>query len=246
MPNNQKGSTLIILAVLVLLILVGGGAYYLGTQKNTPQESQNSYQPSANPSPSTISQASSSAQISQIPSTWTYQKNNSCSVQIPIPPKAEPYTTNTFPEGGAASDNNRYWQFAENTPSNMLIFQDDAMVSYSPVESNELGNDYNPGSVSVYCSLNSNNLSTDQIISILEDRFKKQQMDFKVINKGSENKWGIDTRKINLDGGMFGDTPIYIFTANDRMYFVYSSSASMNQSVKDTTKQIFDNLKFSN
>lgn len=244
MLKTQSGNiALVLLLVIVVAAAASLGGYYLGT-KTTAKPGSPDLPIS---SPMAISEASTApVQTSSLPEGWVYQKSESCAVQIPIPPQAEPYTTTSFPPGGAADDNNRYWRFLENTDSEMLMFKDDALAIYSPVTPSEFGNDYNPGSVLVFCTQNPSNLNPDQIISQINEFIKTQQWDLKVLDQGAENKWGFNTRKIKMEGGMFGDTLIYVFPANGKMYFVYSSSASPNQPVKDTTKQIFDNLKFAN
>ena len=245
MSKPQSGGVAVILLLLILVSVVGLGGYYIGTQNSSSKTQPSPASQTQALSPSPVSSPSTSPTAS-LPSGWTYQTNLSCSVQIPIPPKAEPYTTTRFTETPATSDNNRYWRFLENTESEMLIFKDDASAVFYPVEFDGLGNGYNPGSVNVFCAPNPNNLTAEQIIAAINQDIKTKQWDFKIINTSSENKWGIDTKVINIEGGMFGDTSYYVFPANGKMYFVSSSSGSSNQPVKDTTKQIFDNLKFSN
>jgi hypothetical protein len=243
MPKSQTGSVVVILLVVILLLIVGGGAYYLGTQNAS--ESVPYPLPSVSTSPE-ISATPIASTNSNIPSDWTYQTNKSCNVSIPIPPKAEPYTTNSFPGGGAADDNNRYWRFSEDTESSYYFFNDDVSAFYYPVDFNGLGNDYNPGSVHVFCAPNPQNLTVDQISAKLNQTLLNQDQETKIIDKGTRNKWGMDTKIINMQDSMLGDTDIYLFTNGNKMYYVYSFSGSTNQPVKDTTKQIFDNLKFSN
>lgn len=240
MLNYQKGGILPALMIIVIMVIVGGGAYYLGIKQSQPQQN---FQPPVIPDQVTIA---SPSPASSLPSGWTYQKSTTCDVSIPTPPKAEPYTTTSFPPGGAANDNNRYWKFWENTESEMFIFKDDAALTFYPVASSDLSNDYDPGSVAVFCAPNPGNLTTEQIISKLESAVKGEGLStFEVVRKGQADKWGLDTTVINILGGMREDDN-YILSANGKMYLVQYFSGSPNKAVKDTTKQIFDNLKFSN
>lgn len=242
---SQKGSVTLILSAIIIMVFIGIGAYYLGLT-HRPQQATD-IKLNNGPAPSSVSSPqASAAPISSIPENWTYQTGTACDVSIPTPPKSEPYTTNSYPKSPLVSDNNRFWQLSDNGGSNMFFFKNSSIISFSPIESQELGNDYNPGSVSIFCASNPDNLTSDQIVSKLEQEMSSNNYDFKVINKGKENKWGIDTDVINIDGGMFGQNDIYIFASGNKMYFTEYSSYSSNQFVKDTTKQIFDNLKFSN
>ncbi len=127
----------------------------------------------------------------------------------------------------------------------MFFFKDNSLLTFDLLEPGG-GNDYNPGSVSVFCAPNPENLTLDQILAKLEKDIKSPDLsDFEVIKTGQIIKWGVNAAVVNIVGGMFGEDNAYIFPANGKMYFVQYVSNSQNTPVKDTTKQIFDNLKFS-
>lgn len=247
---NQRGGFVIVLSILVVVVFVSVGTYYLGTQQSKPEIVilTNSPVPtfdSSAPLPSNASAKPSTRPSTSLPSDWTYQKSTACNTSFPIPPKKEPYLTTTLPSTGATNDNNRFWKLSENTESELFLFKDDSSLNYAPTEEASLGNGYNPGSVSIFCTRNNETLTNGQLVSTLEAYIKSNNYDFKLLNKRNLNKWNIDVVAVNIQGGMFGEADdVYFFNIGNRSYFVTYSSQSENQVVKDTTKKIFDNLQF--
>ncbi len=250
MPKDQTGGAIIILLVLILIAIVGFGGYYIGAQNSSPKVepspvAQTSTQTSASPTPSPAAQSTST-----LPSGWTYQEDKFCNVSIPVPPKSEPYyipdNPNTPPS--VTNDEGGWWHFEkrayEPSPTEKFFTNDTMAIFKQP----EAASDHVPGFVQVICGSNNKNYTT---ASYVED-YKKQFTDgtFGGLNfeeVGTKTLWGKQVIESNITGGMYsGDDHEYYFVTPSKVYRIRKLSYSQLQIIKDTTNQIFDNLKFSN
>lgn len=252
MNLNQKGSFLPILGVIVLLVVIAGGAYYLGTQniKNS-QNAQISTSPKSPAQPTTIESPTNPPiqNTNSLPSDWAVKNSVICNVKIPLPPKKEPYYIPDNPSTApATNDEGGFWSYEERGSGNendKFFINESISIFKNP---NKQGSGYVAGMVQVICGPNNKGYTTQSFV----DAYAKQYtdgtfsgLDFK--QDGKKALWGHEVIQATITGGMFNeDDKEYYFATPSKLYQIRTISLSSNQTIKDTTKQIFNNLQFVN
>lgn len=246
-PLNHHGTPLLrILALLVFALTIAIVSslityYFIG--KQSQMQLQNYPQPTAAPIPTiTLSppvQKPSSSYKPNILKDWTTVKSSECNVIFPLPPKKEPYS---YPETESDFNSGRMWKYSHQTSkSENGTMSESVDISYLRIDDKEPGGDYLAGRVNITCQQNlrkSNQEVFEAIKRFQENSGNGPYYEF----KRNESKWGNDVL-VYLVRGQF-DIEHYIFSSGKFTYDISYYSGSEKQFVKDTTKQIFDNLEF--
>ena len=240
---NQKGFTPIYLVLGVLiLVIVAGGAYYLGSAKNqTSQPKQvNDPNPTQQSSPSSVSEQANPTSKSNSMSGWISKKSAYCNVTFTYPTDKAPYFEYI---GGDSSNpqNKRFWQLREamGASDGHKVFKSNSSLMYvADIEASG----YIAGMVGVQCAANAG-YTLDNAPDIYASGFGADA-GIKVKSKRITKMWGRDVATAKFEGGMFSDNEIYFVVTDKNIYKIDKRSDSDKELVRNTTDQIFNNLKF--
>lgn len=242
---SQKGSLIVSIGIIVLLVLAAGAAYYLGTQK--PKPVYDTQSPTASIATSSYPSTQVSVSASVLPPGWEYQTGKNCNVNIPLPPKKEPYfipdNPNTPP---AVDDEGGFWQIEDvlSQADQDKFFKGSVMARFRNPDAG--GHDYVAGIVQVICGPNTQKYSTDNYIEVYSKQFTDgtfQGLTFS--NLGTVNLWGKEVVKASIEGGMSSeDDSEYFFATPETLYRIRTFSQSQLLIIQDTTQKIFENLQF--
>jgi hypothetical protein len=198
----------------------------------------------ATPSSSPVAIASASPSTSPSPrANWKSFISQVCGVGYSIPPQAEPYTTTSFPAGGASDDNNRVWRSLDLYISDgklYNLFENGLKIDY--FKNTPIGNGYTPGLITLYCAPNSQNMTADTVL----ENFLKENSTLTLQSSKRVVKWYQQAVVADITGAQ--SSPLnneYYFIANPKyIYLITATSESPNDSVKNTTEQIFNSIQF--
>lgn len=177
----------------------------------------------------------------RLPKGWTYQESKLCGVDIPLPPKEDPYIT---------VDRQEYWTFQEARQDYQGIFFPDVAVAMlqNPEKG---GSGYVAGAVIVSCGENTHGEIPEEAAARyaahLENLNQEVPPEARVtlVSKEKTTLWGKEVQVVGLSGGMFtADDRMYIATTKDMVYFISHPQMSQDAFVRQTTETVFNNLKF--
>ncbi len=177
--------------------------------------------------------------VNTLPEGWSISKSELCNVEIPLPPKEEPYL----------SDQGEYWFYQQYPGGGAPFFENNAITLFHNPELG--GSGYVAGAVTISCKANANNDSTAKLVSDYKDYLATQNANapedarIKLIEVGNRNLWDRNVTVVNFKGGMFDETEEYYFLATETTSYLISKPAmSLDSFVRETTEKIFDGLEF--
>lgn len=227
---------------ILLLFLFGFLGYYLGSSEkkniviNGIDSSPRITVPSLTPVPS-------QKKVSKIPSNWNTVSIGICGVTIPLPPRIPPYYI-PMPSTPDPTDldNNGYWIYDENQGGEM--FTSNAIVSFDNPSLG--GSGYIAGGVFVTCGPNTQKFTSETLV---DDYIKKYITPYpetlSIKKRETVTLWGEKVIALTMQGGMFPDNePYYFLAKDDLIYQISKASMSKNNTIKQVTQIIFDNLSF--
>jgi len=249
---KSKSSFMLLGVVVGLVILASSvGAYYLGTQNNSKTTKNKMVAiTTATPIPSStpIPEKSSKA-VSKAPTGWITETSEDCNVEFAIPPKKAPYYIPDNPETSADTDDRdgHFWSYEAGKHSQTTgspAF--DYYINMFYRNPNAAGSGYIAGIVSVGCSENTNNYTTDSLVAQYENNFTDGTFSgIKISDKEQIKKWGKNITAIYVTGGLRdGNSPQYFFATKEHIYLVGITTMSTHQLTIDTTHKILENLRF--
>lgn len=240
----QKGfGASYVLIGIVVLAVIAGGAYYLGQMKNQPTSREQVYNstPTTQPTYSNpVSEKSSPTAQPDSQKGWITKKSSYCDVTFTYPPNEAPY----FEYVGDSKNpqNKRFWQLREavGASDGHKIFKSSSTLMYvADIEASG----YIAGMVGVQCAANTG-YTLDNAPDIYASGFGADA-GIKVKSKRTTKMWGRDVAVAKFEGGMFSDNEIYFVVTDKNIYKIEKRSDSDKELVRNTTDQIFSNLKIS-
>lgn len=275
-PNlapKQKNSLLwpVLITFLISGVIFGLGGYFLGSQslnnKQAVVEQKNS--PVSTPTPEVVSapNGEDNQQLSSLPSGWTYKSNGKCDVEFAIPPKKEPYYYPADPSRAPSVINEqgsgRFWDFPRGGVYPNLLSKlpswDDTNFDIQAVTmfaSPEEASGYVSQAVVVSCIPNNGQYSTNsQLLSILNSKLNEynasteekgmQSSTYIVKTNTQTQRWGQGVVDLVITEGS-SNIEYTMFVTPKNIYEVKMFGATEDSFVRQTAKQIFDNLRFEN
>ena len=174
-----------------------------------------------------------------LPEGWIFNDMTICNIQIPMPPRQDPYV----------SAQGEYWRFEQNTQQNPTFFPNTGVVIFHNPEAG--GSGYVAGAVIVSCRPNTSNSSVDDVANqygqYLADQGKNAPEEAKLTLNIEEKitLWNKEVRVVSIKGGLFNpDDKFYITTHNGLAYIISKPSMSTDAFVRQTTEDIFAKLNF--
>jgi len=226
--------------------------------------------PSEVPDP-TVTTTISKTQSGSLPSGWSYKTNNECGVKFAVPPKMPPYYQVSDPNGppSVTEDNGsgRFWDFPRgavypNLLSKLMTGGEEYKQATTMYATADEASGYVSAAVVVSCLPNTNNLNDLSALNTLKAKLQAYNQDtgekgmgaslYTIKSSNEVSRWGNKANDLSVTEDYskpgaepFSDTVEYtIFTTQKFIYEVRVMGASNDQVVKDTAKQIFQNLSF--
>lgn len=235
---NQKGNFLIIIGVLVLIVIVGATSYYLGSQKYSPPQAENT-QVDASPliKTQTVAVSASPAVLGVIPNDWTLESGRYCNFKFYLPPNRAPYFELLDPNS-TDPINRRFWQIRD--------FSDSKVSSVSIMHVADVeASGFISGAIGIGCSKNTNSKTADQRVMEYAAEMENPETGGGLKEKRNDVMWGFPVIIAKFFGGASDpNQEHYFFTTKDYNYLITKQSDSKDIKVKDTTDLIFNNLQF--
>lgn len=268
LPPQPKMNLIVPILLTILLsgTVFGFGGYYFAkkTINSQPNLEDNQIQPTS----TTISQMLATPttikeQLSTLPAGWSYKTNNECGVKFAIPPKEKPYYQPIDPNREPSVTNDqgsgRFWDFPRggsypNLLSKLIGEKQEYKQAIAMFASADGGSGYISQAVAVSCIPNNGRFTDNsQLLSSLTTELNKynsltgekgmQAATYSVKSNSPTQRWS----KNVVDLVVAEDTANISYTMFVTSQFIYEVKlfgGSKDISVKNTGKQIFDNLSF--
>lgn len=246
-PSAVKINLLMAFALVFLIsaIVFGLAGYLLGkqsvdsvtTNNPTQQSVSNTTTPSATPN---IEKGT------VLPDGWEYQSNGECGVKFAIPPRVAPYV----------DAENRFWDFPRgasypNLLSKIWAGRDEYKQANAMYVTTYDSSGAIPQAVIVSCIVNNGRFNSyDEVISSLEAGFNMYNtvgekgigaMNYSIKDTSYVQRWGKNVIDITVsEDGV--DVPYTMFMSPEFVYEIRVFGTSQDTVIKNTAKQIFDNL----
>jgi hypothetical protein len=177
-------------------------------------------------------------QSSNLPTGWTTYNGSTCGVTLPIPPRK-------------ADADNRTWQTGTLNESGLLGFFK-GKGEYVMHRNSTDASGFISGYVDVSCGQDAQQKSLDALSDDFQEYLKLQagqnepSMEVIVLTSNTNGtKWGMPTKIMTFNGGMFDPNQEYYLLVNDGMwYLITKNSDSPSSEINQQTNQIFDLLTF--
>ena len=219
----MKKKFIAIIILIAVVVLCGLAFFFLLGDSQMPNEPNN---PNNN-------------EDTTLPEGWTANDMTACSIQIPMPPRQDPYV----------SAEGEYWRFQQNTQENTVFFPNIGIVIFQNPEAG--GSGYVAGSVVVSCRPNADNNSVDEIAEqygqYLADQSRNVPEEAKLTLRMGEKitLWNKEVQVVSIEGGMFNpEDKLYVTAHNGFAYIISKPAMSTNAFVRQTTEDIFAKLNF--
>jgi hypothetical protein len=242
-PKVKTNKWIFTLLTAVVVISVSAAGYF-AFQYYQLRQKDGQLQPAPNLAVTPISE--STDQNIGLPLNWITKTSAMCNVDFPLPPKEEPYyhplDPNKTPSLTDDVGSGRYWQFEERENS-MFQFTHVATARYA--NDSELSG-YISGAVQVFCAKNTDSYDSKQALNQLNFFLAEGQGSVvKIISSNKTTQWNKEVYELTFEGGMFdSNQKHYLFTTSSNWYLVTKIIKTQTETIKDTTNQIFNNLKF--
>lgn len=253
--------------VLACFVLFGFGGYYLGKLSSNSQQYINNEQsqltPTATLESNTPTATPTSQQINSLPTGWSYKNNNECGVKFAIPPKETPYyyptDANRQPSVTNEQGSGRFWNFPRggsypNLLSKLLLTNQEYKQAITMFASPDEASGYISQAVAVSCIPNNarfaNNSALISTLTAEIDKYNKstgekgmQASTYKIKSNTPTTRWtkGVVDLTITEEST---DILYTMFVTPQYVYEVEIFGATSDTFVRDTAKEIFDNLSF--
>lgn len=179
-----------------------------------------------------------------IPSDWTSHTSNDCAIALPIPPKKTPYYIPPSGSEPANIDEGGFWQYREYIfqEGDISLFEKQVSVIFSNPDAG--GSEYMAGRVSVSCAQNIKKMTTEQLTDEVINLYNAHSGESKASLKQQTTILGKVMNEVAFNGGMNQGESIYLYADTNNIYDLSTTSMSTNPFIKQTTKQIFNHIKF--